>query len=52
MKKIIFLVLLSLLFFSNSFAAEATGQPTKYEVTMKKVELCENATCSGTHLMF
>ena len=48
MKKIIFLVLLSLLFFSNSFAAEATGQPTKYEVTMKKVELCENATCSGT----
>ena len=48
MKKIFLILLFSFLFFNKVYSAEATGQPTKYEVTMKKVELCENATCSGT----
>ena len=48
MKKIFLILLFSFLFLNKSYAAEATGQPTEYEVTMKKVELCENATCSGT----
>ena len=51
MKKIILLVLLSLLFFSNSFAAEATGQPTKYEVTMKKLNYVKMQHVAE-HLMF
>ena len=48
MKKIFLILLFSFLFLNKGYAAEATGQPTEYEVTMKKVELCENATCSGT----
>ena len=48
MKKIFLILLFSFLFLNKSYAAEATGQATEYEVTMKKVELCENATCSGT----
>ena len=35
MKKIFFILLFSFLFLNKSYAAEATGQPTEYEVTMK-----------------
>ena len=48
MKKIfITLVLFSFLIFNNAYSA--TGEATKYEVTMQKVELCEDSACATSY---
>ena len=44
MKKIFLILLFTLLIFNKSYAA--TGAATEYEITMKKVELCSDATCT------
>ena len=46
MKKILLTLLFTTLIFSNGFAANGKGEATEYKVTMKKVELCEDSTCS------
>ena len=47
MIKILFSIILSLFLFQNAYSADAHGQPTQYEVTMKKVELCTDLACSS-----
>ena len=47
MMKILFFMILSLFLFQNAYSADATGQPTQYEVTMKKVELCTDLACTS-----
>ena len=44
MKKIFLILLFTFLTLNKGFAA--TGEATEYEVTMKKVELCSDATCT------
>ena len=44
MKKIFLILLFTFLTLNKGFAA--TGAATEYEVTMKKVELCSDATCT------
>ena len=44
MKKIFLILLFTFLTLNTGFAA--TGAATEYEVTMKKVELCSDATCT------
>jgi hypothetical protein len=44
MKKIFLILLFTFLILNNGYAA--TGAATEYEVTMKKVELCSDATCT------
>ena len=44
MKKIFLILLFTFLTLNKCFAA--TGAATEYEVTMKKVELCSDATCT------
>ena len=51
MKKIFFILLFTFLIFEQGFAADATGEPTKYQVTMKKVELCTDLACSTTYTL-
>ena len=49
MIKILFSIILSLFLFQNVYSAngDGSGQPTQYEVTMKKVELCSDLACSS-----
>ena len=44
MKKIFFILFFTFFICGKAFAAYANGQPTKYQVTMKKVELCTSST--------
>jgi len=46
MKKIFLIILFSFLVFSNGYAADGKGEATEYTITMKKVELCEDAACT------
>ena len=46
MKKIFLILLFTFLTLNKGFAATATGAATEYEITMKKVELCSDATCT------
>ena len=46
MKKIFLILLFTFLILNNGYAATATGEATEYEITMKKVELCSDATCT------
>ncbi|MDA8841646.1 hypothetical protein N9N38_02775 [Candidatus Pelagibacter bacterium] len=46
MKKIFLILLFTFLILNKGYAATATGEATEYEVTMKKVELCSDATCT------
>ena len=46
MKKILFILLFTFFIFEKGFSAEDSGQPTEYQVTMKKVELCTDLACS------
>ena len=48
MKKIFFILLFTLFIIERGYAASDEGQPTQYEVTMKKVELCTDLACSTT----
>jgi len=45
MKKIFLILLFTLLIFNKSYAA--TGSATEYEITMQKVELCSDSTCTA-----
>ena len=51
MKKIFLIIVLTFLSFNKSYAASGTGAATEYEVTMKKVELCKDATCTSSILV-
>ena len=46
MKKIFLILLFTFLIINKGYAATATGEATEYEITMKKVELCSDATCT------
>ena len=46
MKKIFLILLFTFLILNKGYAATATGEATEYEITMKKVELCSDATCT------
>ena len=46
MKKIFLIFALTILFFNKSYAATGEGAATEYQVTMKKVELCEDSACA------
>ena len=48
MKKIFLIFSFIFLFFNKSYAASATGEATEYQVTMEKVELCEDSACSSS----
>ena len=48
MKKLFIILTFTFFIISKGYAATATGDPTKYEITVKKVELCTDATCTGT----
>ena len=40
MKKIFFILLFTFFIVERGYTASDQGQPTQYQVTMKKVELC------------
>ncbi len=48
MKKIFFILLFTFFIIERGYTASDEGQPTQYEVTMKKVELCTDLACSTT----
>ena len=47
MKKIFFILLFTLFIIERGYTASDEGQPTQYEVTMKKVELCTDLACTS-----
>ena len=50
--KLFIIILISKLFISHSlFAADDIGDPTTYEVTMKKVELCTSSACTTSTVL-
>ena len=51
MVKILFSIILSLFLFQNAYSADAEGQPTQYEVTMKKIELCTDLACTSPFIL-
>ena len=51
MKKLFFILILSLFVYEKSIAARADGQPTQYQVTMKKVELCTDLACTSPFIL-
>ena len=51
MIKSLFSIILSLFLFQNAYSADAHGQPTQYEVTMKKVELCTDLACTSPFIL-
>ena len=46
MKKIFLILVVSFLTINNVYAASGTGEATQYKITMKKVELCSDSTCT------
>jgi len=48
---VIYVSFVNFLFINPIFAAEVVATPTKYEVTMKKVELCTSSACTTTTLL-
>ena len=46
MKKIFLILLFTFLTLNKAYAASGTGEATEYEITMKKVELCSDASCT------
>ena len=49
MKKIFFVLLFTFFIIERGYTASDEGQPTQYQVTMKKVELCTDLACSTTY---
>ena len=49
MKKIYLSFLFILLFINSAYSVSGTGDASVYKVTMKKVELCEDADCNNTY---
>ena len=50
-KLLIYIFLANFIFINPIFAATLTATPTKYEVTMKKVELCTSSACTTTTVL-
>ena len=51
MKKIFFILFIMFFICGKAFAADASGQPTQYQVTMKKVELCTDLACTSPYVV-
>ena len=49
MKKLFYIFVFTLLIFNKSYAASGKGEATTYLVTMKKVEICEDSSCSSSY---
>ncbi len=49
MKKIFFILFFTFFIIERGYTASDEGQPTQYQVTMKKVELCTDLACSTTY---
>ena len=49
MKKIFFILFFTFFICGKAFAADANGQPTQYQATMKKVELCTDLACTSPY---
>ena len=47
MKKIFFILLFTFFIIERGYTASDEGQPTQYQVTMKKVELCTDLACTA-----
>ncbi len=48
---VIYVLFVHLFFINYVYAAVCTSTPTKYEVTMKKVELCTSSACTTTTVL-
>ena len=51
MKKLFFILLFAFFITEKGYTASDEGQPTQYEVTMKKVELCTDLACSSPYTL-
>ena len=51
MKKIFFILFFTFFICGKAFAADANGEPTQYQVTMKKVELCTDLACTSPYVV-
>lgn len=51
MKKIFFILLFTFFIIERGYTASNEGQPTQYQVTMKKVELCTDLACTAPYVV-
>ncbi|MBD1135158.1 hypothetical protein IDH21_02025 [Pelagibacterales bacterium SAG-MED47] len=51
MKKLFFILLFTFFITEKGYTASDEGQPTQYEVTMKKVELCTDLACTSPYVL-
>ena len=51
MKKIFFILLFTFFIVERGYTASDQGQPTQYQVTMKKVELCTDLACTSPYVV-
>ena len=51
MKKIFFILLFTFFIVERGYTASDQGQPTQYQVTMKKVELCTDLACTAPYVV-
>lgn len=51
MKKIFFILLFTFFIIERGYTASGEGQPTQYQVTMKKVELCTDLACTAPYVV-
>ncbi len=49
MNKLFYIFIFALLIFNKAYAASGKGEATKYQVTMKKVEICEDSACATSY---
>ena len=51
MKKLFFILLFTFFIIERGYTASDEGQPTQYQVTMKKVELCTDLACTSPYVV-
>ena len=51
MKKLFFILLFTLFITEKGYTASDEGQPTQYQVTMKRVELCTDLACTSPYVV-
>ena len=51
MKKVFFILLFTFFIIERGYTASDEGQPTQYQVTMKKVELCTDLACTAPYVV-
>ena len=51
MKKIFFILLFTFFIIERGYTASDEGQPTQYQVNMKKVELCTDLACTAPYVV-